>query len=44
MRERIGFLGGTSGIESKIGAGATVWAKISIGQDIRYGEDKSTGN
>ena len=44
MRERIGFLGGTSGIESKIGAGATVWAKIPIGQDIRYGENKSTGN
>ncbi|RLC68640.1 MAG: hypothetical protein DRH97_02500 [Chloroflexi bacterium] len=44
MRERIGFLGGTSGIESKIGAGTTIWAKIPIGQDIRYGEDKSTGN
>ncbi len=44
MRERIGFLGGTSGIESKIGAGATVWAKIPIGQDIRYDENKSTGN
>jgi len=44
MRERIGFLGGTSGIVSKIGAGATVWAKIPIGQDIRYGENKSTGD
>jgi signal transduction histidine kinase len=44
MRERIGFLGGTSGVESKIGAGTTVWAKIPIGQDIRYGKDKSTGN
>jgi len=44
MRERIGFLGGTSGVESKIGAGTTVWAKIPITQDIRYGEDKSTGN
>ncbi|MGA8849968.1 MAG: GAF domain-containing sensor histidine kinase [Dehalococcoidia bacterium] len=44
MRERIGFLGGTSGIESKIGAGATVWAKIPIGQEIRYGENKSAGN
>ena len=44
MRERIGFLGGTSGIESKIGAGTTVWAKIPIAQDIRYGENKSTGN
>jgi len=44
MRERIGFLGGTSGIESKIGAGTTLWAKIPIGQDIRYGENKSTGS
>ena len=44
MRERIGFLGGTSGVESRIGAGTTAWAKIPIGQDIRYGEDKGTGN
>lgn len=44
MRERIGFLGGTSGIESNIGLGTTVWAKIPISQDIRYGENKSTGN
>jgi len=44
MRERIGFLGGTSGVESRIGAGTTIWARIPIGQDIRYGEDKSTGN
>jgi signal transduction histidine kinase len=44
MRERIGFLGGTSGVESRVGAGTTVWAKIPIGQDIRYGENKSTGN
>ncbi len=44
IRERIGFLGGTSGIESKIGAGTTLWAKIPIGQDIRYVKNKSTGN
>jgi signal transduction histidine kinase len=44
MRERIGFLGGTSGMESKIGVGTTVWAKIPVGQDIRYGENKSAGN
>jgi signal transduction histidine kinase len=44
MRERIGSLGGTSGVESKIGAGTTVWAKIPIDQDIKYGENKSTGN
>jgi len=44
MRERIGFLGGTSGMESKIGAGTTLWAKIPIGQDIRYGENKGIGD
>ena len=44
MRERIGFLGGTSSLESKIGVGTSVWAKIPIGQDIGYGENKSTGN
>jgi signal transduction histidine kinase len=33
MRERIGFLGGTSGVESKIGAGTMLWARIPIGQD-----------
>jgi signal transduction histidine kinase len=44
IRERIGFLGGSSGMESKIGAGTTVWAKIPISQDIRYGENKSTGD
>jgi signal transduction histidine kinase len=44
MRERIGFLGGTSGVASRVGAGATVWAKVPIRQDIRHGEDKSTGN
>jgi signal transduction histidine kinase len=44
IRERIGFLGGTSGVDSKIGAGTTVWAKIPIGQEIGYGKNKSTGN
>lgn len=44
MRERIGFLGGTSGVESKVGAGTTVWAKVPIGQDIRYAQDKSACN
>lgn len=44
VRERIGFFGGTSGVESKIGVGTTVWAKIPIGQDIRYGKNKSTGD
>jgi signal transduction histidine kinase len=44
MRERIGFLGGTSGVESRVGAGTTVWAKIPIGQDLRYDKNKSTDN
>jgi signal transduction histidine kinase len=44
MRERIGFLGGTSGVESKLGVGTTLWAKIPIGKDIRYGENKSVGS
>jgi signal transduction histidine kinase len=44
IKERIGSLGGTSRIESEIGAGTTVWAKIPIGQDIRYDKNKSTGN
>jgi signal transduction histidine kinase len=42
MRERVGFLGGTSGIESEIGKGTTVWAKIPVGQEIEYEKDKST--
>jgi signal transduction histidine kinase len=44
MRERIGFLGGTSGIESEIGKGTTVWARVPVGQEIGYAEDKSTGS
>lgn len=44
MRERIGFLGGTSGIESQIGKGTTVWAMIPIGQEVVYAKNKSTGS
>jgi signal transduction histidine kinase len=44
MRERIGFLGGTSGIESEIGKGTTVWAMVPIGQEFEYAEDKSSGS
>ncbi len=44
MRERVGFLGGTSGVDSKIGVGTTVWARVPLGQGIEYGEDKSTGS
>ena len=44
MRERIGFLGGTSGVESKPGMGTTVWLRIPLGQEMRYGQDKDTGS
>jgi signal transduction histidine kinase len=44
MRERIGFLGGTSGIESEAGKGTTVWAIIPTGKDIDYAEDKGIGS
>jgi len=44
MRERVGFMGGTSGIESEIGKGTTVWARVPIGQEIEYAENKSTGS
>ena len=44
MRERVGFLGGTSGVESEIGVGTTVWANVPIGQDTEYAENKSTGS
>ena len=42
MRERIGFLNGTSGIESEIGKGTTVWAKIPLGQEGVYAKDTGT--
>ncbi|MFC2060273.1 GAF domain-containing protein [Chloroflexota bacterium] len=44
MRERVGFLGGTGWIESQIGQGTTVWARVPIGQDIEYAEDKGTAS
>jgi len=44
MRERIGFMGGTSGIESEIGKGTTVWARVPIGQEIEYAENNSSGS
>jgi signal transduction histidine kinase len=44
MRERIGFLGGTSGIESEIGKGTTVWARVPVGQEIEYAENKGSGS
>jgi signal transduction histidine kinase len=37
MRERIMLLGGTASVESKIGKGTTVWAKVPIGQGEEHG-------
>jgi signal transduction histidine kinase len=42
MRERIGFLGGTSGIESEKDKGTTVWARIPLHVDIMYDKNKSS--
>jgi len=44
MRERIGYLGGTSGMESEIGVGTTVWARIPTGQDIEDAKNQSTNS
>jgi len=44
MRERIGFLGGTAGIESRPGRGATAWARVPIGSSDEDGQNKSTGS
>ena len=44
MRERIGFLGGTSGIESEISKGTTVWAKIPIGKEVVYAKNQGSGS
>jgi signal transduction histidine kinase len=44
MRERIGILGGTSGIKSELNKGTTIWAIIPIGQEIYYDKDKSAGS
>lgn len=41
MRERIGFLDGTSGIESRPGHGTIVKASVPIGESDEYAEDKS---
>jgi len=44
MRERVGFLGGTSWVESQLGQGTTVWARVPTGQDVERAENKSTGS
>ncbi|MDO8568072.1 MAG: GAF domain-containing protein [Dehalococcoidales bacterium] len=46
MRERIGLLGGTSGVDSQVGMGTTVWAKVPIGweQGAEDAKNKGTGS
>ena len=44
MKERIGFLGGISWIESELGQGTTVWARVPIRSRDEGAEDKSTGS
>ena len=44
MRERIGLLGGTSSIESQLGQGTTVRARVPIGWSDEDAENKSTGS
>jgi len=44
MRERVGLLGGTSSVESQLGIGTTIWARVPISQDIEDAENKSTGS
>lgn len=44
MRERIGLLGGISGIESVIGGGTTVWARIPVSQEVEYAQHQGTGS
>jgi len=44
MKERIGFLGGISWIESEPGQGTTVWARVPIISRDEGAEDKSIGS
>ena len=44
MKERIGFLGGISWVESKPGQGTTVWARVPIISRDEGAENKSTGS
>jgi len=44
MRERVGLLGGTSSIESQLGQGTIVRARVPIGWSDEDAENKSTGS
>jgi len=44
MKERVGLLGGTCSIESRLGQGTTVWARVPIGRSDQDAENKSTSS
>ena len=44
MKERVGLLGGSCSIESRLGQGTTVWARIPINWGTEDAENKSTGS
>lgn len=44
MKERIGLLGGTCGIESKPGQGTIVWGRVPISWSTEDEENKSSGS
>lgn len=44
MKERVGLLGGSCSIESRLGQGTTVWARIPISWGTEDAENKSTGS
>ena len=44
MRERVGLRGGTGSIESQIGRGTTVLARVPIGSSDEDEQNKSTGS
>jgi len=43
MRERVMLLGGTGSVESKMGQGTTVWARVPISHDSENGQNKGIG-
>ena len=44
MKERVGLLGGTCSIESQLGRGTTVWARVPISWGEEDAKNKSTGS
>jgi len=44
MKERVGLLGGVCSIESQLGQGTTVWARVPISRSAEDAQDKGTGS